>query len=186
MTAVNIVAPDGVTQLSDATGIKIQGGGGGGGAVTIADGADATQGITTGAAIITDAAGTIQQYARGLALLLGAATDTVNAWLKVSLATALDRTIDSVTNYPAGHSDTVIVTATTTTVKSGAGVARKVWVAGGTLGNVSIFDSLTGSGTSLFPAVTPAANAVLLEDVAFGTGLTIVTAAATIVVAVWR
>ncbi len=43
--------------------------GGGGGAVTIADGADVTQGITTGAAIITDADGTIQRYLRGLVKL---------------------------------------------------------------------------------------------------------------------
>lgn len=38
-------------------------------AVTIADGADVTQGVTTGAAVTTDANGTIQQYLRGLVVL---------------------------------------------------------------------------------------------------------------------
>lgn len=53
-------------------------GGGGGGAVTVADGADATQGITTGTKVVTDANGTVQQYLRGLvtffANALGAGT----------------------------------------------------------------------------------------------------------------
>jgi hypothetical protein len=175
MESVTIVAADG-TPLATIAGSK----------VFLADGADATQGITTGAAIITDAAGTIQQYARGLATLLGAVTDNANGLLKTSLATALDRLIDSVTNYPAGHSSTIISTATTTTVKSGAGTIRKAYVAGGTLGTVTIFDNTAGSGTTLFPGVTPAANALLLEDVAFGTGCTVVTAAATVVVVIWR
>lgn len=43
---------------------------GAGGAVTIANGADVTQGVTTGAAVVTDANGTIQQYLRGLVKLL--------------------------------------------------------------------------------------------------------------------
>lgn len=51
---------------------------GGGGAVTIADGADVAQGVTTGAKVVTDANGTIQQYLRGLvtffANALGAGT----------------------------------------------------------------------------------------------------------------
>lgn len=43
---------------------------GGGGAVTIADGADVTQGVTTGTAVSTDANGTVQQYLRGLVKLV--------------------------------------------------------------------------------------------------------------------
>lgn len=48
------------------------GGGGGGGAVTVADGADVTQGATTDAAVSTDAAGTVNAHLRGLVKLLAA------------------------------------------------------------------------------------------------------------------
>ena len=37
---------------------------------TLLDGANATHGVTTGAAVITDAAGTFQQYLRGIVKLL--------------------------------------------------------------------------------------------------------------------
>ena len=40
---------------------------------TLLDGANATLGITTGTAVVTDAAGTLQQYLRGLVKLLAAA-----------------------------------------------------------------------------------------------------------------
>lgn len=40
--------------------------------VTIADGDDATQGVTTGAAVITDSNGTVQQYLRGVVKLIAA------------------------------------------------------------------------------------------------------------------
>jgi hypothetical protein len=72
-----------------------------------------------------------------------------------------------------------IVTATTTTVKSGAGFCVLVRCGGGTLGNVTIYDNTAGSGTVLFGPITPDKGQVLLEAVEFGTGLTIVTAAAT-------
>lgn len=39
---------------------------------TLVDGANATHGITTGAAVITDVAGTLQQYLRGLVKLIAA------------------------------------------------------------------------------------------------------------------
>ncbi len=46
------------------------GSGGGGGAVTVADGADTTQGTTTDAAVVTDANGTVSAKLRGLVKLL--------------------------------------------------------------------------------------------------------------------
>lgn len=75
-----------------------------------------------------------------------------------------------------------ISTATTTTIKTSAGHINNIRVLGGTMGNVTIYDNTAGSGTVMVPAVTPAAGQVLLEDVDFSTGLTIVTAAATILV----
>jgi hypothetical protein len=50
--------------------IPTSSGGGGGGATTIADGANVVEGSTTGAAVTTNANGTIQQYLRGIVALL--------------------------------------------------------------------------------------------------------------------
>lgn len=44
---------------------------------TLVDGANATHGVTTGAAVITDAAGTLQQYLRGIVKLLAAGINVV-------------------------------------------------------------------------------------------------------------
>jgi hypothetical protein len=159
---------------------------GGGGAVAVADGADVTQGSTTDAAIVTDANGTHSGKLRGLVKMIANAWDSTNGALRVYLATGINFAVDSIVTYPFGHNTTVIATATTTVVKAGPGTARKIWVAGGTLGAVTIYNNTAGSGTQLFPGLTPAANAVVMEDQAFDTGLTIVTAAATIIVCSWR
>jgi hypothetical protein len=79
-----------------------------------------------------------------------------------------------------------ISTAATTTVKSGSGFVYKIRVVGGTLGNVTIYDNPAATGTVLLPTVTPVANGVLLENVSFSAGLTIVTAAATVIVGSYR
>lgn len=98
----------------------------------------------------------------------------------------LDSVNDAITTYPLGHNVTVISTAATTTIKTGTGVIRHIRVIGGTLGNVTAYDNTAGSGTLLVPTVTPAAGQILLEDAAFTTGLTIVTAAATLLAVTWR
>jgi hypothetical protein len=102
------------------------------------------------------------------------------------LASQLDRINDSITTYPFGHLPISISTATTTVVKSGAGVVRKIMVLGGTLGNVTIYDNTAASGTVIVPTFTPAVGQFLIEDIAFTTGLTILTAAATIIVGGFR
>lgn len=61
------------------------GGGGGGGAVTIADGADVTQGAIADAKVVGDNTGTFSAKFRGLNYLLALVTDTVNARLNVYL-----------------------------------------------------------------------------------------------------
>ena len=107
---------------------------------------------------------------------------------KITLATGLageDLTADRLKTEHRG-SPFAISTATTTTVKSGAGFIYKIRVIGGTLGNVTIYDNTAASGTVLLPTVTPVQDGVLLENVSFATGLTIVTAAATIIVGSYR
>lgn len=79
-----------------------------------------------------------------------------------------------------------ITTATTTTIKSGPGHINEIRVAGGVLGAVTIYDNTAGSGTVILPTVTPLQGQVLLSDVEFSTGLTIVTAAATILTLSYR
>lgn len=58
-------------------------GGGGGGPVTVADGADVTQGITTDAAVVTDANGTLSGKLRGLVKIFADVWDSANHRLKV-------------------------------------------------------------------------------------------------------
>lgn len=66
-------------------GSDIAGGGGGGGAVTIADGADVTQGAIADAKVVGDNTGTFSAKFRGLNYLLALVTDTINARLNVYL-----------------------------------------------------------------------------------------------------
>lgn len=71
-----------------------------------------------------------------------------------------------------------ISTATTTTIDTGAGRVYLNYV-GGTNGNVTVYDNTAASGAILLPATTPAGQIVLNGD-AYSTGVTIVTAAATV------
>lgn len=52
------------------------GGGGGGGAVTIADGADTAEGLTTDSAVVSDASGTISGKLRGLVKIFASVWDS--------------------------------------------------------------------------------------------------------------
>ncbi len=79
-----------------------------------------------------------------------------------------------------------ISTATTTVVKSGSGYCGVLRCVGGTLGNVTVYDNTAASGTILCPTVTPVADGVLIEDIVFNVGLTVVTAAATVLTGSYR
>jgi hypothetical protein len=79
-----------------------------------------------------------------------------------------------------------ITSATTTQVKGGVGFLYNLRVVGGTLGAVTVYDNTAGSGTPIVPTVTPLQGQLLVENVSFNTGLTIVTAAATIIVLSYR
>lgn len=70
-----------------------------------------------------------------------------------------------------------ISTATTTTVKTGAGILHSITV--NTLGTVAstatVYDNTSGSGTVIAVINTLALSGSFVLDVAFSTGLTIVT-----------
>ena len=72
-----------------------------------------------------------------------------------------------------------ISTATTTTVKSGAGHLHSVVVNGGAAGTIIGYDNTAASGTILFSFDSTNALNTYMFDVQFNIGLTIVTSAAT-------
>ena len=109
------------------------------------------------------------------------ASDTTNNANKVTLATTLageDVDADVVKTETRG-SAVNILTATTTTIKSAAGHINHLIAVGGTMGNVTIYDNTAASGTVLFGPATPTAGGVIVADIEFAVGLTVVTAAAT-------
>lgn len=84
------------------------------------------------------------------------------------------------------YSSTYISTATTTTVKTGKGVLRRIIISETAAGAITIYDNTAASGT-----VLAVFKASIVEDshefnVRFGTGLTIVTAGASKVTVIWE
>lgn len=70
-----------------------------------------------------------------------------------------------------------ISTATTTLVKTGTGVLHAITINTTAAAIITIYDSLLGSGTKIGTiAASPAIGSTFRFDVAFITGLTIVTA----------
>jgi hypothetical protein len=113
-----------------------------------------------------------------------------NGNLRVSQASRLDPVNDAITTYAYGHSYTNIVTNTTTTVKTGAGVIKAI-----TLNNpslitvanltVTVYDNTAGSGTKIGTLTFPFGSTTAMPlrvtyESAFTTGLTLVTAGPTV------
>lgn len=71
-----------------------------------------------------------------------------------------------------------INTATTTTVKSGTGVLRSITLGETAAGPITIYDNTAASGTIIAVLKASIAEQTFMFDVAFSTGLTIVTAGA--------
>ena len=76
-------------------------------------------------------------------------------------------------------SSAYISTATTTTVKTGAGHLHSIVVNGGTAGTIIGYDNTAASGTILFSFDSTNALNTYMFDVSFYIGLTIITSAAT-------
>lgn len=85
--------------------------------------------------------------------------------------------------FVAGN--TVISTATTTTIKSSPGVLTTLVVTGGAAGTIDVYDNTAGSGTKLASFDSTNAIAGYRFDCAFDIGLTIVTSAATKISVNW-
>lgn len=98
----------------------------------------------------------------------------------VTLGTKIDPTNDGITTYPFGHSYAHINTSATTTVKSGSGVLEGVIVGGaGSSWTATIYDNTAGSGTVIAVLTPNSAHGSIDANLAFSTGLTVVTAGTT-------
>lgn len=86
---------------------------------------------------------------------------------------------NDVTKVEFRNNATYISTATTTVVKTGAGLLHTIVVQGGTTGTIIGYDNTSASGTILFSFDTTVALATYTFDVSFAIGLTIVTSANT-------
>ncbi len=130
----------------------------------VADGKNVVLGITTGAAVTTDANGTIQQYLRGLIKLIIAGIQTT------FLASATGGY--SFLNIAAGQATTV--------VKASAGTLHSITLnSAATATNTTIvYDHPSGVGTVIGRPNVVAATVptTLIFDLAFANGLTIITA----------
>lgn len=87
------------------------------------------------------------------------------------------QTYDRMMTLPK-YSTAYISTATTTTVKSGAGVLHSITIGETAAGAITIYDNTAGSGTVLLVLKASIAEQTFIFDIDFGTGLTIVTAGA--------
>lgn len=95
-------------------------------------------------------------------------------------AQQLDEINDSITAYPFGGSYVNITTSTTTTVKSGSGVLQDIIVGDpGTTWQAVLYDNTAGSGTIIATIKFGTSGVNLPKNVAFSTGLTIVTSGTT-------
>ena len=86
---------------------------------------------------------------------------------------------NDVTKVEFRNNATYISTATTTVVKTGAGLLHTIVVQGGTTGTIIGYDNTSAGGTILFSFDTTVALATYTFDVSFAVGLTVVTSAAT-------
>lgn len=79
-----------------------------------------------------------------------------------------------------------ITTATTTTVKTGAGMLHSITINTTAAGTITIYDNTAGSGTKIGTIAASAAGPTFMYNVSFSTGLTIVTGAASDITVSYR
>ena len=79
-----------------------------------------------------------------------------------------------------------ITTATTTVVKSGAGVLKAITVNSTAAGTITVYDNTSAAGKKIATLKTSVIEGTYEFNVAFGTGLTIVTGAASDITVSYR
>lgn len=84
------------------------------------------------------------------------------------------------------YSSTYISGATTTTVKSGRGVLRKIVITEAAAGAITVYDNTSGSGTIIAAFKASVVEGTYEFNTRFQTGLTIVTAGNTKITVIWE
>lgn len=122
---------------------------------TVADGANTVEGATTDAAVVSDANGTISAKLRGLVKMIADIWDSTNHFFKVSQATALSKTIDSVEARIEGGTPQTFTASGQ--VASSAGRLRGIFVVSASnTPTIKLWNNTAASGAVLvntFPVV---------------------------------
>lgn len=105
----------------------------------------------------------------------------VNGNLKVTQATLSpgEDIPNDVRKVEQRFSFSYISTATTTVIRTGAGLLHTITVNGGTAGTIIAYDNTSAAGTIIASFDSTNALETYTFDVSFSTGLTIITSAAT-------
>lgn len=135
---------------------------------TVADGADVTQGVTTGAAVVTDADGTVQQYLRGLVkLLVAKVTVSID---QATPGTTNKVVADPATSTPATYNVTCTVADTEYSQALPANcryfefqarteaTVRYAWATGKVAGPVAPYHTLKAGDCKYGPSINQAAS----------------------------
>lgn len=107
-------------------------------------------------------------------------TDTASSGLNGRLQRIAQRLTDIIALLPQSYSHKRVSGATTVTVKSGAGVLKRITINRQTNGKYTVYDNTAGSGTvlAIISSVNGVSPVTLDYELAFSTGLTVVTTGA--------
>jgi len=138
-------------------------------------------GSLVGKVILADPNNSNQFWFKNVDFDSDAGTDTIST-IGIALPASGGAVVGGTTTNPLfiskSYSFQQIGTATTTTVKSGAGIVHTITINSGTAGAVTVYDNTAGSGTIIFKVDSTATWGTFTLDAAFSTGLTVVTATA--------
>lgn len=112
-----------------------------------------------------------------------------NEWVREAYAPLAEDNVAGVIKTEQRYSTYSTSVAGTFTVKTGSGFIQTITILGGTAGAITVYDNTAGSGTAILPTFTPTSTfpAPSIDVYAtFATGLTIVTAAATVIQVSYR
>lgn len=162
---------------------------GGGGAITsIVPGTGATNlGKTedsahasgdTGAMVLFVRQNTATALAANGAYIPGIVDTNGNLWVTLGTKISGEDQTNDVMKVEQQFTNTYISTATTTTIKSGAGFLKSITITEAVASTIIVYDNTAGSGTIIASFVASAAVQTYELNALFSTGLTIVTAGA--------
>lgn len=109
-----------------------------------------------------------------------------NVKVREQYAPGYEDNVANVAKVEERFTNAYISTTTTTTVKSGAGFLHAITVGTTAAGAITIYDNTAGSGTIIGVLKSSVSEQTFFFDVSFSTGLTIVTAASSLISIAYR